>query len=84
MKYEAMKRMKKFGGFKAASASDYKEKAALIVAALMLVNSWLETPNENPKPQVETSDDEPFDPTDYGFIGPDIVLEGIVKKYSRV
>ena len=33
MTYEAMKRMKKFGGFKAASASDYKEKAALIVAA---------------------------------------------------
>ena len=84
MKYEAWKRMKKFDGFKATSSWDYKEKAALIVAALTLVNAWLDTPNENPKPQVEKSDDEPFDPTDYGIIGPDIVLEGIVKSYSRV
>jgi len=80
-----MKRMKTFGTFSAASASEYKEKAAFIAAVLTLVISWMETPNEKKEEKkVKKSDDEPFDPTDCGSHQADMILGILVKEYSRV
>ena len=81
-----MKRMKTFGTFSAASASEYKEKAAFIAAVLTLVISWMETPNEKKEEKnvKKSDDDELFDPTDCGSHQADMILGILVKEYSRV